>query len=77
MTNIKDKPILYEPVEREIKKKIMFADMNIAQARFDFVQNFFTRALLSYDTEKAKAYKALLSDIKSLAENANEWNKFK
>jgi len=35
------------------------------------------KSLLDYDIEKAKAYQALLSDIKRLAENAKSSIRFK
>lgn len=70
MTDIKSNKecaILFEPKEREIDKNLMFSDNILAQSWRDFIQNYFTRSLLSYDVDKAKAYKELLSDIKSLA----------
>ncbi|HPC34075.1 MAG TPA: hypothetical protein PLP73_00285 [Candidatus Absconditabacterales bacterium] len=69
-TNVKKIEIKFIPEKREIKKEEMFADRGSATARRDFIHNYFVKSLLEYDTEKAKAYQALLSDIKRLAENA-------
>lgn len=73
----KTKPILFEPVIREINKEAMFMEHDRAQARWDFIQNHFTKALLDYDVEKAKAYKELLSDIKWLVDSTKQDIKFK
>ena len=79
MTDVikKIKPILFEPVIREINKEAMFMEQDRAQARWDFIQNHFTKALLEYDVDKAKAYKELLSDIKWLVDSTKLNIKFK
>ena len=68
-------PITNDKV-RVIKKAEMFADKRTAQAWRDFIQNHFTRALLNYDVDNAKAINSVLVDIKLLAENAKANIKF-
>lgn len=69
--------ILFSPVIREINKEAMFMEFDRAQARWDVIQNHFTKALLDYDVEKAKAYKELLTNVKWLLESTKMDKKFK
>ena len=73
----KSKPILFTPVVREINKEAMFMEFDRAQARWDIIQNHFTKALLDYDVEKAKAYKELLTNVKWLLESTKIDKQFK
>lgn len=70
-------PILFTPFVREINKEAMFMEFDRAQARWDFIQNAFTKALLDYDVEKAKAYKELLTNVKWLLESTKINKMFK
>lgn len=72
-----ERTILFSPVIRETNKAAMFMDFDSAQVRWDFIQNHFTKALLDYDVERAKAYKELLSDIKWLLESTKIDKQFK
>lgn len=78
MTNIvkKTEPVLFTPATREVNKEAMFMEFDRAQARWDMIQNHFTRALLDYDVEKAKAYKELLANVKWLLESTKIDKKF-
>ena len=58
-----------DPKERQINKEEMFLDKNKAKAWRDYITNHYLKALFAYDVEKAKAYKAILNDIKVLCES--------
>lgn len=70
-------PILFTPAIREINKEALFMEFDRAQARWDLIQNHFTKALLEYDVEKAKAYKELLTNVKWLLESTKIDKSFK
>lgn len=70
MIDKKKKPVIYfSAKEREVNKRLLFSNGQAALEWRNLVHNFYTKALVKYNVEEAKACEKILREIKLMAEN--------